>query len=130
MKWLKSSRALVSLIDAPDDAYGQAWHVPNAPTRTLCDVLALAAARIGVKARVAVLPRGLGAIAGLFKKEIAEIAEMRFQWDRPYLVDSSKFAARFWSDATPFDEGLDATIANYRLGSLGGDRLPAGGGSS
>ncbi len=114
-------------IDAPDDAYGKAWHVPHAPTRTLRDVLALAAARVGVKARVMVLPRGLAAIAGLFKKEIAEVAEMRFQWDRPYLVDSSKFAARFWSDATPFDKGLDATVAYYRPGSPGGDRLPAGG---
>ena len=27
-------RAVVSLLDAPDDAFGQAWHVPCAPTRT------------------------------------------------------------------------------------------------
>lgn len=108
------ARALVSLIDAPDDAYGQAWHVPNAPTRTLRQIIALAAARIGVEARVTVLPRWLAAVAGLFNRELAEIAEMRFQWERPYLVDSSKFAARFWSDATPFENGLDATIAAYR----------------
>jgi len=113
------ARAVVTLIDAPDDAYGQGWHVPNAPTRTLREVLALAAARIGVKPRVTVLPRGLAVIAGLFKKEIAEIAEMRFQRDRPYLVDSSRFAARFWRDATPFDKGLDATIASYRQRSPG-----------
>lgn len=108
------ARALVTLIDAPDDAYGQAWHVPNAPTQTLRQVLTLAAARIGVEPRVTVLPRWLAAIAGLFNKEIAEIAEMMFQWDRPYLVDSSKFAARFWRDPTPFDKGLDATIASLR----------------
>ena len=39
---------------------------------------------------------------------------MRFQWDRPYLVDASKFGKRFWSDATSFEDGLDATIAFYR----------------
>lgn len=106
--------ALVTLIDAPDDAYGQAWHVPNARTQTLRQVLTLAAARIGVEPKVTVLPRWLATLTGLFNKEIAEIAEMRFQWDRPYLVDSSKFAARFWRDATTFDKGLDATIASLR----------------
>ena len=42
------ARAVVSLLDAPDDAYGQAWHVPCAPTRTPREILALGAAAIGV----------------------------------------------------------------------------------
>jgi nucleoside-diphosphate-sugar epimerase len=108
------ARALVTLVDAPDDAYGQAWHVPNASTRTLRDVLTLAASLIGVPARISVLPSALAPIIGLFSKEVREIAEMRFQWDRPYLVDSSKFAARFWNDATPFESGLRDTISFYR----------------
>jgi dTDP-D-glucose 4,6-dehydratase len=53
-------------------------------------------------------------VIGLFKPEVRELAEMRFQWDRPYLVDASKFAARFWSDATPYERGLAETIAWYR----------------
>jgi hypothetical protein len=39
---------------------------------------------------------------------------MRFQTDRPYLVDATKFSQRFWADATPFETGLDATIAFYK----------------
>ena len=109
------ARALVSLTDAPDDAYGQAWHVPNArPTRSLRDVLTLAATLIGVAPRITVLPQFLTPVLGLFSKETAEIVEMRFQWDRPYVVDSTKFAARFWNDPTPLEEGLRATIAFYR----------------
>ena len=53
-------------------------------------------------------------IIGLFSKEIAEVGEMRFEWDRPYLVDATKFAAAFWNDATSFDDGLSATIRFYR----------------
>ena len=108
------ARALVSLIDAPDDAFGQAWQIPHAPTRTLREVLTLAANLIGVPPKITVLPPVLAPIIGLFSKEVGEIGEMRFQWDRPYLVDSSKFAARFWSDATPFETGLTETIAFYR----------------
>jgi nucleoside-diphosphate-sugar epimerase len=108
------ARALVTLADAPDDAYGQAWHVPNAPTQTLRGVLTQAAGLIGVPARVTVLPRVLAPMIGLFSKEVGEIGEMQFQWDHPYLVDSSKFAGRFRSDATPFERGLGDTISFYR----------------
>lgn len=108
------ARALLSLIDAPDDAYGQAWHVPNAPTRTLRELFHLAAAIIGVPPRVSVLPRMLTPVIALFAKEVGELAEMSFQWDRPYHVDASKFAKRFWSDATSFERGLAETVAAYR----------------
>ncbi|HEY5095451.1 MAG TPA: NAD-dependent epimerase/dehydratase family protein [Candidatus Eremiobacteraceae bacterium] len=111
------ARALVTLIDAPDDAYGQAWHVPNAPTRTLREVLSLAASLIGVPPRISVLPSALAPVVGLFSKEIREMGEMRFQWDRPYIVDSSKFAERFWKDATSFERGLGNTIQFYRTAS-------------
>jgi nucleoside-diphosphate-sugar epimerase len=108
------ARALVSLVDAPDDAYGQAWHVPHAPTKSLRDVLTLAASLIGVPPRITVLPAALVPIIGLISKEVGETGEMRFQWNRPYLVDTSKFSARFWSDATSFETGLGNTIAFYR----------------
>jgi nucleoside-diphosphate-sugar epimerase len=109
------ARALVSLVDAPDDAYGQAWHVPVArPTRTLREALTLAASIIGVSPRMTLVPQFLAPALGMFSKEIRESIEMRFQWDHPYLVDASKFAARFWSDATPLEDGLRATIASCR----------------
>jgi nucleoside-diphosphate-sugar epimerase len=111
------ARALVTLADAPDDAYGQAWHIPHAPTQTLREVLTRAANLIGVPPKITVLPPVLAPIIGLFSKEVGEIVEMRFQWDYPYYVDWSKFAARFWRDATPFERGLTDTIAYYRSSS-------------
>jgi nucleoside-diphosphate-sugar epimerase len=108
------ARALVSLLDAPSDAYGQAWHVPNAPTRTLRQLLVRGAELGGVAPRLTVLPGLVARLLGLFDRSIFELAEMRFQTDRPYLVEAGKFARRFWSDATPFDEGLRATIAACR----------------
>ena len=108
------ARALVTLIDAPDSAYGQAWHVPNAPTQTLRRLITLAAELIGAKPRITVLPQTLAPLIGLFNADVRELAEMRFQWDRPYHVDSSKFAARFRGDPTPFRQGLTKTIEFYR----------------
>jgi nucleoside-diphosphate-sugar epimerase len=108
------ARALVSLIDASDDAYGKAWHVPNAPTRSLRELLNLAAMLMGVTPRVTVLPPLLMPFLGQFRADVRELKEMRFQWDHPYYVDATKFSRRFWSDPTPFEEGLRATIAFYQ----------------
>jgi nucleoside-diphosphate-sugar epimerase len=108
------ARAMVSLLDAPDDAFGQAWHVPSAPTRTPRQIIALAAAALGVAPRVVGMPPALLRPLGLFMPALGELAEMRFQWDRPYRVDSSRFAARFWSDATPFEIGVPATALWFR----------------
>jgi nucleoside-diphosphate-sugar epimerase len=108
------ARAIISLLDAPDDAYGQAWHVPNAPTQSLRDLIKLAARLIGTAPRITVLPPALAPLIGLFQPDVRELIEMRFQWDRSYRVDASKFMARFWANATPFEQGLTETIANYR----------------
>jgi len=107
------ARALLTLLDAPSDAYGQAWHVPIAPTQTLRSLIVKAAAMIGVVPRISVMPRPILHLAGLFDRQVYELIEMRFQTDRPYLVDASKFAGRFWADATSFEAGLEATIASY-----------------
>jgi nucleoside-diphosphate-sugar epimerase len=108
------ARALVTLLDAPAGDYGQAWHVPNAPTQTYRSLIEQAAARIGVEPKMRVIPVILLELAGLFDRQTYELIEMRFQSDRPYLVNAQKFSNRFWSDATSFEDGLRATIASYR----------------
>lgn len=107
-------RAIISLLEAPDDAYGQAWHVPNAPTQSLRALLTLVAKLIGTGPRIVVLPDALAPLIALFQRDVRELMEMRFQWDRPYRVDASKFTGRFWTDPTAFEQGLAETIAYYR----------------
>ncbi len=109
------ARALVTLLDAPSGACGQAWHAPNASTRTLRALIERAAEKLGVAPKIIVLPKPVLHLLGLFDRQIYELIEMRFQTAKPYLVDSSKFTRRFGWEATPFGDGLDATIGFYRL---------------
>ena len=50
------ARAVVSLLDAPDDAFGQAWHVPCAPTRPPRELLAMAAQSLGAPLKLRNMP--------------------------------------------------------------------------
>lgn len=106
-------RAMVTLIDADDDAYGQAWHMPCAPTLTTRQLLAIGAAGAGAPLRLRTIPRPVLAILAPFVPFLRELREMRFQWDRPFRVDASKWNARFWSDVTPFETGVAATMASF-----------------
>jgi nucleoside-diphosphate-sugar epimerase len=112
-------RAAVTLLAAPDSAYGQAWHVPCAPTRTTREILQLAADALGVRLRLNVLPALLLGPLGVAVPFLREVKEMRFTFDRPYRVDSSKFATTFWPDPTPFEDGVRKTALAFRGAASG-----------
>jgi nucleoside-diphosphate-sugar epimerase len=107
-------RAVVSLLDAPDDAFGRAWHVPCAPTLTPRQLLETAAHLAGQPLRIRTLPLGLLPLLGFAMPMLREVAEMRFTFDRPYRVDARDFSARFWPEATSFAAGSKATLEAIR----------------
>ncbi|OYY91147.1 MAG: epimerase [Sphingomonas sp. 28-66-16] len=106
-------RAMVTLLDAGDDAFGQAWNMPCAPTLTSRAILAIGARQAGTRLRIHAVPRWLLALLSPMIGFVREIREMRFQWDRPYHVDATKWQQRFWSDVTPFEVGVAATIESF-----------------
>ena len=109
------ARATLTLLDAPEDAYGQAWHVPCAPTRTLRQILQIGAEDLGAPLKLTVMPPWVMGLMSLFMPILREFKEMRFQTDRPYHVDTSRFAKRFWSDATPFEVGVPMTVNSFKI---------------
>ena len=107
------ARAVVTLLDAPDDAYGQVWNMPCAPTRTPRSILRLGAEALGVRLRIRAVPLKLLPLLGLVMPFLREVADVGFTWDRPYEVDATKFKRRFWSDVTPMQVGAPATARSF-----------------
>ena len=108
------ARALVAIGEAGDGAMGQAWHVPNAPDRTMREVLQMFADAVGRRLRISVMPSVMLSVVGLFNANVRELKEMMYEWDRPFCVDHTKFATRFWSNPTSFEEGITATATWYQ----------------
>jgi nucleoside-diphosphate-sugar epimerase len=107
------ARAVVALLDAPDDAFNQVWNMPCAPTRTPRDILRLGADAVGTKLKVTAIPLWLLPVLGLFQTFMREVADVGFTWDRPYLVDGGKFTRRFGFTVTPFEVGAAATARSF-----------------
>jgi nucleoside-diphosphate-sugar epimerase len=53
---------------------------------------------------------------GLVNPTVRELIEMRYQFEEPFIVDSSKIATGLGVQATPIDQALADTIATYRHG--------------
>lgn len=108
------ARALITIAEAEDDAYGQAWHVPSAPARPLREVVKRIYRETGNPVKLRAAPSWLLSVMGLFSPDMRELKELMHHWNRPYVVDHAKFGARFWDDCMPLDKGIAATVRWYR----------------
>lgn len=107
------ARAAIILLDADDADFGQVWNMPCAPTCTPRDLLAISAATLGQRLRIWAAPLALLRPLGLFYRFAKEIADVGFTWDRPYIVDGSKFSRRFGFTPTSFEIGVPTTIRSF-----------------
>ena len=100
-------------------AWGRAWHVPTGPALTQRQLAARFCEVAGAPvATVKTYPSGAFTLAGLFSAQIRELKETRYQFDRPFILDSSACTALFGIEATPIDEALTAVAVHARAGSL------------
>ncbi|MFH8593378.1 NAD-dependent epimerase/dehydratase family protein [Streptomyces rimosus] len=108
------ARALVE-VAGTERAWGRAWHVPNEPARSVREMVDRLAAESG-SGTVAVRrlsPAVLG-VASLVSPLIREMKEIRYQFDRPFVVDASAYEAAFTVRATPLDEQVKVTVDWWR----------------
>ncbi len=107
-------RGLVILGEA-DAALGAAWHVPNdRPTITQRQFIELIFAEIGRPPKLSSLGRGMMWLGGLFIPAARESLEMMYEFEKPFVVDSSRFEQTFGVHATPLADAIKATVAWYR----------------
>ncbi|UYQ91615.1 NAD-dependent epimerase/dehydratase family protein [Chitinophaga horti] len=106
-----AGRATALLGNTPS-AYNQVWHLPtdkNALTGK--EFIRIACELYGKQdAKFSIIPDWMLRVGGIFKKELAELIEMNYQYEYDYLFDSSKFEKAFHLKPTPYRTGLQETI--------------------
>jgi len=108
------ARALV-VLGRDERAWGRAWHVPSGPARTQRQMVGALADAAGVPAPPVVsIPPWLLRAVGTVVPTVGELEEVRYQFDRPFVMDSSDFSATFGLAATPLDEAARDTVRWWR----------------
>jgi nucleoside-diphosphate-sugar epimerase len=103
------------LLGAHEEALGKTWHIPNAPTLTTRQMLTLFFEEAHLPPRMGSVPDLLVRMLGLVNPLLREVAEMLYEFNEPFVVDSSKFVQAFGDIATPHREAVRQTLEWFRL---------------
>lgn len=107
-------RALV-ILGERSEADGQVWHIPNdRPRITQGEMVKLFAEAAGVEPRMTSMGRLMMWVGGVFIPEAKESFEMLYEFDQPFVVDSSKFEMAFDVKATPIRDAMKETVDWFR----------------
>jgi nucleoside-diphosphate-sugar epimerase len=95
-------------------AAGQIWHLPGPQTVTTRALLDLVAGEVGHPVAVRSLPKLAVRALGLVNPMLRELAEMAYEFDEPFVLDTSKYQTAFGAAGTPLAGAIAATVAWYR----------------
>lgn len=95
--------------------HGRVLHAPTGPALTQRELVAATAAAAGVPVpRLGTIPVAALRAVGLVHRGTREMAEMGYQFDRPFVLDSSRSEAELGLAPTPLDVALEETVAWWR----------------
>jgi nucleoside-diphosphate-sugar epimerase len=107
-------RALV-ILGERTEADGQAWHVPNdSPRISQREMVNLIAAEMGIPPKMSAMGKAMMWMGGLFIPEAKETVEMMYEFEKPFIIDSSRFEKTFGMKATPIREAIKETVDWYK----------------
>lgn len=113
--YLRDFGTALVILGEHDKADGQVWHVPNdQPNLTQAELVQLFAREAGVEPKISSMGTWMMWIGGLFIPEAKETVEMMYEFDKPFIIDSSKFEKTFGVKATPIVEAMKETVAWYK----------------
>jgi nucleoside-diphosphate-sugar epimerase len=108
------ARALVT-VAADERALGQAWLVPTGPALTVRQLASRFAEVNGApRAKVTAIPYPVIWATGLVSPIVKELRATRYQFARPFAVDSSATTQTFGLEPAPIDEALRNAAARLR----------------
>jgi nucleoside-diphosphate-sugar epimerase len=108
------ARTLIEL-GRRDEALGAIWHVPTAPAVSQRRFAEMAAEAAGLPApKLSRMTKPMLRLAGIFVPAAREIIEMAYEFEEPFLLDSSKIERAFGLRPTPLEEALVETVAWWR----------------
>ena len=106
--------AMIAAAQKPE-LWNSVLHAPTGPAMTMREMAGSFARSAGVPApKMSVVPGWLIRALGLFSTDMRELAEMLYQFERPFVMDSTASQAKLALQPTPLAEATAATVAWWR----------------
>ena len=104
----------LATLGTDERAVGGVWHLPGPETVTTRQILELVAGDVGHPVGVRSVPKLAVRFLGLFNPTMRELAEMSYEFDESFVLDTTKYKSTFGTAATPLATAVGATVAWYQ----------------
>ena len=104
----------LATLGTDDRAAGGVWHLPGPETVTTREILALIAGEVGHPVAVRTMPKVLVRALGLVNPMMRGLAEMAYEFEEPFVLDTTKYRSTFGDAGTPLAVAITTTVAWYR----------------
>lgn len=106
------AKAVINLVGS-EDVFGQIWHIPTAEPITQREFLEIALEIANKTPKITSLSNFMLNMAALFNPIVKEIKELSYQFEKPFIMDYSKYEKRFGLNITPHKEAIETTLEWY-----------------
>lgn len=107
----------LATLGTDERAIGQVWHLPGPGTVTTRALVDLIAAEVQHPVGIRTMPRPIVRAVGLVSPLMRELDEMTYEFEEPFILDTSKYQAVFGPAGTPLSTAITDTIRWYRTRS-------------
>lgn len=95
-------------------AVGEVWHLPGPETMTTRALLDLVAGEVGHPVAVRSVPKLVMRALGVFNPMMRELVEMTYEFDEPFVLDTTKFESTFGTVGTALSRAVPETVSWYQ----------------
>jgi hypothetical protein len=104
----------LATLGSDERAVGGVWHLPGPETVTTRALLELVAGEVGHPVGVRSAPKLAMRALGRFNPMMRELAEMSYEFDEPFVLDTTKYQTTFGPAGTPLATAVGTTVAWYQ----------------
>jgi nucleoside-diphosphate-sugar epimerase len=101
-------------LGTDERAIGGVWHLPGPETVTTRAVIDLISDEFGQPVGVRVMPTMALRALGLFSPMMRGLAEMAYEFEEPFVLDTTKYESTFGTAGTPLSTAIADTVGWYR----------------
>ena len=101
---------LLATLGTREEALGQVWFTPSPAPVTQIELVKIMEDALGRKVKFMAAGKMMMSMLGLFMPVLRESVEMLYEWDKPFIMDSSKAQKAFGLQPTSLKDAMRATI--------------------
>jgi nucleoside-diphosphate-sugar epimerase len=101
---------VLATLGLHDEALGQVWFTPSPEAITQRELVSRIYRAAGHEPKMRAAGKLILSAMGLFNSSMRETVEMLYEWEKPFVIDSSKFQRAFGIAPTSIDEAIQTSL--------------------